>query len=116
MVLFRGKPVIKYSNHWSDIRLKGEGYFFRENTFEHPGYTPYHIGFRLVDLISSAADTVLDPFCGTGSTLCAAKQLGRKAIGIDIEERYCEIAAKRLSQEVFEFDEPIPIPEQLKII
>jgi site-specific DNA-methyltransferase (adenine-specific) len=72
---------------------------------EHPTQKPQSLMRELVRLFSNENDKVLDPFAGSGSALVAAKNLNRNAIGIEIEERYCEIAAKRLSQEVFNFSE-----------
>jgi site-specific DNA-methyltransferase (adenine-specific) len=67
---------------------------------EHPTLKPERLGAHFIKLHSAPGDLVLDPFMGSGTTLRAAKSLGRKAIGIEIEERYCEIAAKRMSQMV----------------
>ncbi len=65
----------------------------------HPTQKPLRVILRL---IPAKVQTILDPFMGSGTTLRAAKDLGRKAIGIEIEEKYCEIAARRMGQEVLE--------------
>ena len=66
----------------------------------HPTEKPVGLLAKLLRQFSDIGETVLDPFMGSGSTLRAAKDLERKAMGIEIEERYCEIAATRLAQEV----------------
>lgn len=70
---------------------------------QHPTEKPVELAMECIGLFTNAGDTVLDPFFGTGWSLVATKRLGRKAIGVEIEEKYCEIAVKRLAQEVIEF-------------
>lgn len=66
----------------------------------HPTVKPVPVMAQLIRWSTDAGETVLDPFMGSGTTLVAAKQEGRRAIGIEIEERYCETAANRLAQGV----------------
>jgi site-specific DNA-methyltransferase (adenine-specific) len=66
---------------------------------DHPTEKPDALLQTLLSVVSPVGGTVLDPFAGSSSTLTAAKATGRKAIGIEADERYCEIAAKRLAQD-----------------
>jgi DNA modification methylase len=72
----------------------------RDDNADHPSPKPVPLVERLLDVVVPPSGIVLDPFMGAGATLVAAKNLGRRAIGIEIEERYCEIAARRLAQGV----------------
>jgi site-specific DNA-methyltransferase (adenine-specific) len=67
---------------------------------------PCNKTYRVVKAVCGWLDapTILDPFCGSGTTLKACLALGKSGIGIELEERYCEIAANRLRQSVFNFE------------
>lgn len=69
---------------------------YKDECVNHPTQKPIKLISRL---IPKDAQLILDPFCGSGTTLRAAKDLGRKALGIELEEKYCSIAAKRMQQE-----------------
>jgi site-specific DNA-methyltransferase (adenine-specific) len=69
---------------------------------DHGHPAPFPVSLPTKALTASGAATVLDPFMGSGTTLRAAKDLGRRAIGIELEERFCEIAANRCAQEVLD--------------
>lgn len=83
----RPKSVVRH------MRLSGDDLI-------HPNEKPVPLMADLIESYSPSDALVLDCFAGSGSTLRAAKDLGRRCIGIEIEERYCEIAANRLAQEV----------------
>jgi DNA modification methylase len=81
--------------------LHSGGSLTRYANGDHPHAKPVALMQRLIE---SCAGTVADPFAGSGSTLIAAKMLGRVAVGVEVDERYCEIAARRLSQGVLAFE------------
>lgn len=90
----------------SMISKEDYGAWFRQvwdipgaSTRAHPAPFPIDLANRLVRMFSFHGDTVLDPFCGTGTTMLAALRAGRNSIGVEIDPEYCRIAAKRLREE-----------------
>lgn len=74
----------------------------RDKINTHPTFRPLRTMKWLVSHYTQEGETILDPFSGSGTTLLAAKETGRKAVGIELEENYCQIAVERLRQMVME--------------
>lgn len=94
---------LAWTNYGSAVRIKQHlwnGMLRKDNECRyHPTQKPLGVLIWALQLCPGEPQTILDPFLGSGTTLVAAKQLGRKAIGIEIEEKYCEIAAKRMTHD-----------------
>lgn len=86
-------------SHWGPGNVRSHA---RCTVKQHPTEKPLPLLHDLLGMVGETSE-VLDPFMGSGSTLRAAKDLGRNAVGIEIEERYCEIAAERCRQEALFF-------------
>lgn len=84
-------------------RMLSNPYGLVAATGGHPHAKPGDVMEPLIELCP--VGTVADPFSGSGSTLLAARNLGRKAIGVELEEKYCELIARRLDQGCFNFGE-----------
>ena len=93
--LYGGAPALEKGAKATAIRSSAAA-----EKSEHPCPKPLRWMTWAVGLASVAGETVLDPFAGSGTTLRAAKDMGRRAVGIELDERYCEIAANSLSQRV----------------
>ena len=87
----------KYNNFPSNNYVPNrETWFKKESIPEHHATFPLELPLYFIQHFSKPNDLILDPFCGSGTTCVAAKMLGRRYIGIDISEEYCQIARDRL--------------------
>jgi DNA modification methylase len=97
-IVIADRPDVRWpkpTSYRSDVYRVGPW----ERDGKHPAAKPVAVVADLVERLSTVDEVVLDPFMGSGTTLVAAKRTGRKAIGIEIEERWCEVAANRCRQE-----------------
>lgn len=91
---------VNYTNVWSFLPPNNKDKSKNPAKLSHVSMKPVPVCQRLLEMTSAPDGCTLDPFMGTGSTLVAAHVLGRRAIGVEVSEKYCELAAKRLEQTV----------------
>lgn len=94
------KPLIKCKDVWDNVRLPGEGYFFREPRYDNPGLTGLELTKKILYHFTKEEDTILDPFFGTGTTGVAGRLMNRNVCGIEISQKYVEIAKERLDKTI----------------
>jgi len=92
------RPVKKVKDLWDDIRLPGEGYFFREKRYPHPGLTSELLTDKVLAHWTLEGEIVCDPFMGTGTTAVSCRKVNRNFIGSELNPEYVEIARKRLEE------------------
>lgn len=95
-VITNVKPVKRTRNLWDDIRLPGEGYFFKEPRYDNPGMTSLALTEKVLDSFSLEYELICDPFSGCGTTWAASKNMNRDFIGSEISPKYIDIANGRI--------------------
>ena len=112
-----GVKLLSANGNWprnllATENIPGFEYFVQSRTspslqrerVDHPNQKPLAVMQWLVDK-TQPGDCILDPFCGSGTTLVAARDMGRRCIGVEVSEAFCAVAVQRLSQQVFAFGE-----------
>jgi DNA modification methylase len=112
--------TLSSDSNYGNVWLYEVGFMKSSNNvsvFEHPAIFPEALASDHILSWSNTNDLILDPFLGSGTTAYCAKKLQRRCIGIEIEEKYCEIAARRCQQEVMELNiEDKPSEKQQELI
>lgn len=98
-ILVYGRAKKLVPGDWIDCPISVQA-----ETGDHPCPKPLRLWKRLISTFTEPGDLILDPFLGSGTTTRAALDLGRRCIGIELEERHCDTAARRLQQQVLPFE------------
>lgn len=102
-ILTTAIPNKNIPDMWEDIRLPGEGYFYKEERTTNPGQTSLKLTKTAISFLSNADDIVLDPFMGCGTTAIVCKQLKRNFVGFELNSVYCKNTRERLNKQTQEF-------------